>query len=274
VRRLADLTWPEARALGRDPGAVVLLPLGAIEQHGPHLPLAVDLLGAETLARALGPRLARAGWRPVLAPALPYGTSPLAEGWAGTVSLPRATLRRLIIDVVRGLARSGFRRFVLVNYQADPGHLAAMAAARRALARGWRLRVLFAGFAPDPRANAAMLDPRVRALLRSPRPEREWHAGELETALILLLAPRLVRRGTARGLPPVWVDVRAGLARGARNFRALAPGRPGYFGWPRVARAATARRALAIRARLIAGYLLGELGRPGAVVRRARAPRA
>jgi hypothetical protein len=64
-----------------------------------------------------------------------------------------------------------------------------MAAARRALARGKKLRVVFAGFAPDPAANAAMVNPRVLRLLRSPRPESEWHSGELETAMMLAARP-------------------------------------------------------------------------------------
>ena len=59
--RLAELTSPEAEKLARDPRAVVLLPLGAIEQHGPHLPLLVDWLGAEELSCRVAPHLRRAG---------------------------------------------------------------------------------------------------------------------------------------------------------------------------------------------------------------------
>src|SRR5881409_2923625 len=175
--RLAERTWPEAARLARDPRSVVLLPLGAVEEHGPHLPLLVDWLGAEELARRIAPHLERAGLTPVLAPSLPYGVSTLAAEWPGTVSLSRALVTRLIVEVIRALARHGFRSFVLVNYQADPDHLAAMDAAKRALARGGKLRVVFAGFAPDPAANAAMVNPRVLRLLRSPRPESEWHSG-------------------------------------------------------------------------------------------------
>src|SRR5438093_13412503 len=86
---LAELTTREAARVAADPGAVVLLPLGAIEQHGPHLPLFVDLLGAETLAAEIAPYLKRAGYRLVLAPALPYGVSTLAVGWSGRVALTR-----------------------------------------------------------------------------------------------------------------------------------------------------------------------------------------
>src|SRR5437879_12743922 len=90
--RLAERTWPEAARLARDRRSVVLLPLGAIEQHGPHLPLLVDWLGAEELARRIAPHLSRAGYRPILAPALPYGVRTLAVAWGGTVSLPTRTL--------------------------------------------------------------------------------------------------------------------------------------------------------------------------------------
>jgi creatinine amidohydrolase/Fe(II)-dependent formamide hydrolase-like protein len=137
--RLAERTYLEAGRLARDERAVVILPLGAVEQHGPHLPLLVDWLGAEELARHVAPHLERAGYRVILAPALPYGASPLALTWPGTISLSRATLRRVIVDVVRSLARHGFRRFVLANYQADPGQLRAMAEAKRALRLRGRL---------------------------------------------------------------------------------------------------------------------------------------
>ena len=166
--RLAECTSREAARLARDPRALVILPLGAVEQHGPHLPLLVDWLGAEELARHVAPHLARAGYRVVLAPALPYGASPLAETWPGTVSLSRATLTRVIVEVIGSLARHGFRRFVLANYQADPAHVRAMGEAKRALTRGdWRLRILFAGLSPEAWSMAAMLDPRVPRLSRS-----------------------------------------------------------------------------------------------------------
>ena len=158
--------------------------LGAVEQHGPHLPLLVDWLGAEEIARRIAPHLTRAGYRVVLAPSLPYGASPLAERWPGTVSLSRGTLVRVIVDVIRSLARPGFRRFVLANYQADGEHLRAMAEARTRL-RG--VQVLFAGFSPDAGPSSPMVNSRVRALMRSPEPDREWHSGELETALMLSL---------------------------------------------------------------------------------------
>lgn len=256
--RLAERTYEEAARLARDQRSVIVLPLGAIEEHGPHLPLLVDWLGADELARVIAPYLKRAGWRPVLAPSLPYGASPLAEDWPGTVSLSTATLRRVVVEIIRSLARHGFRRFVLTNYQADPGHLHAMALIKRAAERNGRVQVLFAGFSPS-RSNAAMANPRVAALLRSPRPEREWHSGELETAMMLAVRPGLVRRGIARRLAPAWVDVRRALVAGHATFRKMNPKGRGYFGWPAAARAATGRKALSLRARLISKDLIADL---------------
>ena len=170
--RLAERTHEEAARLARDPKSVIAFPLGAIEEHGPHLPLLVDWLCAKELARVIAPYLRRAGWRPVLVPSMPYGASPLAEDWSGAESLSAETLRHVLGEIIRGLARHGFRWFVLTNSQADPGHLRAMALIKRSAERHGRVQVLFDGFAPGP-PNAAMVHPRITALLRSPRPDRE-----------------------------------------------------------------------------------------------------
>lgn len=268
--RLAECTYLEAERLARDPKTIVLLPLGAIEEHGPHLPLLVDWLGAEELARQVAPYLRRAGYRAVLAPSIPYGVSTLARDWSGTVSLSVSTLRRLIVEVVRGLASHGFSRFVLANYQADPDHLSAMDSAKRALERGRRLQVIYAGFAPGPPVDTSMVNPRVLRLMRSPKPEYEWHSGELETSMVLSVSPKLVRRAVARRLPAAWVDFRTKLRRGARRFRDMDPGTPGYFGSPALARAETGQKAMALRARLIARELLHALKARAPATRRRR----
>jgi creatinine amidohydrolase len=256
--RLAECTWPEAARLAADPRAVVLLPVGAIEQHGPHLPLLVDWLGAEELARRVAPLLRRAGYRPLLLPGLPYGVSPLARGFAGTISLSQRALITVVGEILSALIAQGFRRFVLANYQADPAHLAALARIKRGAERHRGVRIAFAGFAPTARAQAAMVNRRVQRLLRSPRPEHEWHSGELETALVLAARPQLARRRLARRLPPHWIDVRPAL-RAGKTFREMDPSGRGYFGWPKAARASTGHAALKLRAQLIAREIIRTL---------------
>jgi len=269
VIELAECTYVEARKLARSPRSVVLLPLGAIEQHGPHLPLLVDWMGAEELARLLGLHLTRAGFVPIRAPALPYGASPLAASWAGTVSLTVSLVRRLVVEIVGQLAGHGFQRFVLTNYQADPDHLRAIALARRDLARR-RIRVFVAGFDRERRPPSPMINPEVLGLLRSPRAQSEWHAGELETAMMLAVAPRMVKQNVARRLPPAWVDFAAALAKGVRSFEAMAPGGSGYFGSPAAGRADTGRKAMRMRARLMAAELIPALRDLVVGARRAR----
>ena len=245
--RLAECTWPKAQQLARDERALVILPLGAVEQHGPHLPLLVDWLGAEEIARRIAPHLTRAGYRVVLAPSLPYGASPLAERWPGTVSLSRATLVRVIVEVVRALARHGFRRFVLANYQADGEHLRAMAEARRRLARRpgalrrvqpGRRRAVADGEPARPRAHA---EPEARSRVALGRARDRADAGAPA-------GPGAARRWRARCRPRGWTFARA-LARGARRFEEIAPGGAGYFGWPAAARARTAERVMRLRGR-------------------------
>jgi creatinine amidohydrolase/Fe(II)-dependent formamide hydrolase-like protein len=119
--------------------------------------------------------------------------------------------------------------------------------------------VLVAGFTPGAPPENAMANRQVRALMRSPEPEFEWHSGEVETSVMLSVAPRLVRRDVARRLAPARVDFRAALRRGVKRFRGMHPGGDGYFGSPAVARAETGRRVMALRARLIATELLRAL---------------
>ena len=111
---MADLSWVEFKQKIENK-AVVLLPLGATEQHGPHLPLSVDVL----LPTAVCEQVAREV-NGIVAPALPYGcrSQPKTgggEGFPGTTSLDANTFSLVVRDVVRQLIKSGVRRLVLVN---------------------------------------------------------------------------------------------------------------------------------------------------------------
>src|SRR5262249_58597451 len=114
-------------------------------------------------------------------PGLPYGASPLARGFAGTISLSARTLVAVATEILDALGAQGFGRFVLANYQADPAHLDAMARIKRRVERRRGVRVLFAGFAPAARPQRPMTSARLRRLLRSPRPDRDGHSGGVAT---------------------------------------------------------------------------------------------
>ena len=120
-----------------------------------------------------------------------------------------------------------------------------------------------------------MVNPRVRALMRSPKPDREWHPGELETALMLARRPDLVRRSLAQAAAARVGGLSRARSRGVPGAsRTIAPGGAGYFGWPAAARAKTAERVMRLRGELIARALLAELGpRPRRGGPRSRAER-
>lgn len=109
VAQLEHLTWPEAReAAERD--AVVLIPVGATEQHGHHMPLGTDTLNVTFISK----RAARATGA-LMAPPLAVGVSQNHRAFPGTLSLTPRTLISVLTEVVGSLHTNGFRRFIFVN---------------------------------------------------------------------------------------------------------------------------------------------------------------
>jgi creatinine amidohydrolase len=181
--RLDQLTWPEVEAAARRPGSTVIWPFGAIEQHGPQLPLGTDGLFAEAVLEAVLRRLAaeRPIWR---LPLQSLGFSPEHQGFAGTLTLPAELLIGQIVAVGAQLAAAGFQRLVLFN--GHGGQIALLqVAARQLRAAHPSLAVLPCFLWSGPPGVAELL----------PQPERHdgLHAGLAETSLMLQLAPELVR---------------------------------------------------------------------------------
>jgi creatinine amidohydrolase len=154
-----------------DAPAVLLLPLGAMEQHGPHLPLDTDMRIATAVARAAAARL-----RPVLpvvvAPALAYGSSGEHAGFAGTLSIGNEALELVLVELGRS-AGPEFRHVLLVN-----GHGGNHQPVSRAVTRLRRERRSVSSWSPRLAGSDA-------------------HAGYTETSLLLALAPELVHMDRA-----------------------------------------------------------------------------
>ncbi|NKX89989.1 mycofactocin biosynthesis peptidyl-dipeptidase MftE [Nocardia coubleae] len=157
---VAQLTSPEVDACR---ASILLVPLGAIEQHGPHLPLSTDL----DIASALCARAAAARHDVLVAPAVPYGASGEHAGFAGTLSIGQAALELLVVELCRS-ATATFERIVLVN--AHGGNVEALRRAVTLLRSESRdVRLFCPGYGGDA------------------------HAGHTETSLQLALAPDRVR---------------------------------------------------------------------------------
>ncbi len=174
---LGELTWPEAERRFREVD-VVLLPVGAIEQHGPHLPLDVDAWDAEWLAREVAARCSEP--KPLVLPLLPYGVSYHHEDFAGTISLRNETMAQLIYDVGMGAARSGAQKLVIINGHGGNGP--ALAFAAQMINRDAHIFTCVESGETSDVDIAALADT-----------VNDVHAGEIETSTSLALRPELVR---------------------------------------------------------------------------------
>jgi creatinine amidohydrolase len=113
--RLWELRWNEVDALNRD-ATLIIIPTGAIEQHGHHLPIDTDIFNASQIAFAAAERTRAQGLGPVLvAPPVWWGTSPHHLAYPGTISLRLETMSDLLVDIVASLLRHGFYRFLFLN---------------------------------------------------------------------------------------------------------------------------------------------------------------
>jgi creatinine amidohydrolase len=110
MRSLYELTSPEVAATFRA-APLVVIPVGSVEQHGPHLPCGTDSIASDLVARALAERLDA-----LYAPFSPYGVTPLHAGHPGTVSLRRTTFEALLVDVCSELVGMGAETVVIVNW--------------------------------------------------------------------------------------------------------------------------------------------------------------
>ena len=219
-RKWAEMTWEEVRELDGS-RAVALLPVGAIEAHGPHLPLGTDVVIAEAMARAGAARIESQGIPALLLPPLPFTAAPFGAAFPGTLSLAPATVTALVLDLARELTRHGFAALAIANAHLDPAHLGALADAVTRAREQRLLPVVFPDLSRKPWA------PRLTEEFRS----GACHAGRFEGSIVLAARPDLVREPVRRALAPNPASLSTAIRNGARTFEE-AGGPRAYFGWP------------------------------------------
>jgi len=183
---LGELTWPEAKERLQLVD-VALLPVGSIEQHGPHLPLDTDAFDAAHLAREVA--MACSEPRPLVLPLVPYGVSYHHDDFAGTLSVSPDTLAKLVQDIGMSAARNGVKKLIIINGHGgnDPAlHFAAQLINRDAS--------IFTCV-----DSGETSDTDVFGIAETPN---DVHAGEIETSTTLALRPGLVRMDKARKFVP------------------------------------------------------------------------
>lgn len=214
-RYLPYLSWTEIADLPDKANTVIVLPTGATEQHGPHLPCAVDtVIAAGVIGHALQ-RLPDEVPAYAMAP-ITYGKSEEHLHFPGTVTLSGETLLATMNEVGESVYRAGFRKLLIVNGHGGQPQVMEMAARELRLRHGdfivvpsftWRVPHAAGRFLSDQEKKLAM------------------HAGHAETALMLALAPETVRMDRAvANYPPVFPsallspDGRPACAWSARDF--------------------------------------------------------
>ena len=183
---LAELTWPEAeRRLGEVDTA--LLPVGAIEQHGPHLPLDTDAWDADYLCREVARRCSEP--QPLVLPLIPYGVSYHHEEFAGTISVNPDTLAHFVYEVGMSAAGHGVTKLVIVN--GHGGNVPSLKFAAQMINRDAHI------FTCVDSGETSDVDVERIAETRG-----DVHAGEVETSTSLATRPELVDLDSARRFAP------------------------------------------------------------------------
>ncbi len=225
VHELAQLTWEEVRDLDRE-HTLVVLPVGAIEAHGPHLPLDTDVVIAAAMARAGARKLAARGRVVVILPALAYTAASFGAAFHGTLSISAITVTALIVEVARSLSHQGFRLLALANVHLDPEHVTALNEAVKVAQADRLLPIIFPDLTRKPWGT------RLGEEFKS----GACHAGRFETSIVLREQADAVRDEVRQSLAPNPQSLSQAIKAGKRTFDA-AGGPRAYFGDPAAATA-------------------------------------
>jgi len=226
VHELAQLTWEEVRDLERA-RTLAILPVGAIEAHGPHLPLDTDVVIATAMARAGAKRLGARDKVVLILPALAYTAAAFGAAFHGTLSISGVTVTALVVDLARSLTDQGFRLLALANVHLDPEHLTSLNDAVKLAKANRLLPIIFPDLTRKPWG----------ARLGEEFKSGACHAGQFETSIVLHERADAVRDEVRQSLAPNHQSLSNAIGAGKRTFEE-AGGPRAYFGDPA---AATAR---------------------------------
>ena len=199
LRNYRDLTKYEMERLDRA-NTIILIPLGALEQHGNQAPLGTDDIVAEETVKYIGEELEAAGEAdfPMLVfPLIPVGLSTEHRNFCGSITFRPDTYYHLLYDICESLAHHGFKKIVFLLAHGGNGPLV------QVLSR--ELRSEF-GIAPFFMSASAWMHPDVRATV-SEGNIWDFHGGEMETSMVMAVDPDLVKLETSEaGIPAPFMN--------------------------------------------------------------------
>ncbi|MEO8274752.1 MAG: creatininase family protein [Thermoanaerobaculia bacterium] len=244
-----ELNSPQSEQRVASGRTIAILPLGAIEAHGPHLPLGTDVWIAEAMAKSAAALLEKSGCSVVLLPALAYAPAPFANLHAGTLSIRPETLTALVVDLGMACGLRGIELLALANAHFDPVQLGAIHAAADRLRESGAVRVAY------PDLTRRRLAERLGEEFRS----GACHAGRYETSILLAERPDLVDDRARRELPAVPISLVDAMREGHATFGAAGMDRA-YCGDPASATASEGRTLIAELGAILAEAVRSELG--------------
>jgi creatinine amidohydrolase len=244
--RAAWMTSDELAAALAEPRKVaVMMAVGAVEPHGPHLPLDTDLIISRAASERAIALLANAGVRGLTAPDVPYGVTDCAAGFAGAIGVSAAALATYLHDVIGAWLENGAAHVCLVSNHLEPAHEETV----RAAVAEFGARCSAA--TPLARRWARTLDDEFK--------RGACHAGEYETSIVLAADPDAVRTALMAALPEVDISLSEMLRAGKTRFKEMGLTRA-YAGSPARASAAHGEEMLARLAEMVAGEILAAMG--------------
>lgn len=249
ILKYENLTHVELAGLSRDK-TVVFIPVGPLEQHGPHLPLGTDAMSAEFFSRKLSERLdaSRSSWNFLILPSLYAGSDTLT--FTGSVEVRPTVLRAMLLSCCKQLAKDGFRQIVLLGTHGGPRHMVVLEEVANKLRWRYKVRAISAsakalyailhGDFADRIVARAEKDGVAVSIEEKTALKTDYHGGMLETSLMMVARPDLVKP-EYKTLKPALVENYWKLRRS--SVKKVGEGL-GYLGSPALARPEVGQAAI------------------------------
>lgn len=188
-----------------DAKTVAILPIGAIEAHGPHLPLLTDTIISQQMSELAAKKIESKGFNAILLPPLSYTSCQFASNFSGTVNISPDTLSSLLCDTVTSLSNAGIKYILFASAHIDPTHVSVL----RSVNNKFQEIVIY------PDITRRKLAERLGEEFVS----GSCHGGSFETSLVLAAKPQAVRKDL---LPPTnHVNLAEAIKKGAKSFDEL-----------------------------------------------------
>lgn len=164
--------------------SIVILPIGAVEEHGPHLPLSTDSLQPEFIAEQLAKKTGA-----FIAPPIRYGQCSSTQNFPGTISISFDTLKFLVRDVLFELVRNGFKNIIVLSGHAGAVHMVALRLAAKEVIDSHDVKLM------------VLSDYELAYELKGKMfPEDDGHAGMIETSRIMAISPKTIKGKGKKGM--------------------------------------------------------------------------